>query len=144
VPGLFVVLLAAAACSPSEPIPRRLEERLKSVAAVERADLSPDEIEQALARQLRFTFSNETGSLMTSLGAFVTGGTYSGRNGYSLRLRGMDPGVNNRAEARAIVLHGAPCVSEEVAHELGRLGRSSGCPAVSTLAGLGAKNLNRR
>ncbi len=75
-------------------------------------------------------FSNETGSLMTSLGAFVTGGAYTGRNGYSLRLRGMDPGLNNRAEERAIVLHGAPYVSEEVAHDHGRLGRSFGCPAV--------------
>jgi hypothetical protein len=78
------------------------------------------------------TFSNETGSLMTSLGAFVTGETYTGRNGYSLRLRGMEPGVNDRAEARAIVVHGAPYVSEDVAHKLGRLGRSYGCPAVRT------------
>ena len=76
------------------------------------------------------SFSNEAGSLMTSLGAFVTGATYTGRNGYSLRLRGMEPGVNDQAEARAIVLHGAPYVGEEVAHELGRLGRSNGCPAV--------------
>ena len=76
------------------------------------------------------SFSNEEGSLMTSLGAFVTGTTYSGRNGYSLRLRGMEPGVNDRAEARTIVVHGAPYVCEEVAHRQGRLGRSYGCPAV--------------
>jgi hypothetical protein len=76
------------------------------------------------------SFSNEAGSLMTSLGAFVTGATYTGRNGYSLRLLGMEPGVNDRAEARAIVVHGAPYVGEEVAHGLGRLGRSYGCPAV--------------
>ena len=76
------------------------------------------------------SFSNETGSLMTSLGAFVTEGAYTGRNGYSLHLRGVDPGLNNRAEERAIVLHGAPYVSEHVAHEHGRLGRSFGCPAV--------------
>ena len=76
------------------------------------------------------SFSNEEGSLMTSLGAFVTGTTYNGRHGYSLRLRGMEPGVNDRAEARTIVVHGAPYVSEEVAHKLGRLGRSHGCPAV--------------
>jgi len=75
-------------------------------------------------------FSNEMGSFMTSLGAFVTGGAYSGRNGYSLHLRGMDPGRNDRAEERAIVLHGAPYVSEAVAHDHGRLGRSFGCPAV--------------
>ena len=78
------------------------------------------------------SFSNEEGSLMTSLGAFVTGTAYNGRNGYSLRLRGMEPGVNDRAEARAIVIHGAPYVCEEIAHRRGRLGRSYGCPAVRT------------
>lgn len=76
------------------------------------------------------SFSNEEGSLMTSLGAFVTGTTYYGRNGYSLRLRGMEPRVNDRAEARTLVIHGAPYVCEEVAQKLGRLGRSHGCPAV--------------
>ena len=67
---------------------------------------------------------------MSSLGAFVTGAAYDGRNGYSLRLRGTEPGVNDRAEARAIVVHGAAYVGEKTAHELGRLGRSYGCPAV--------------
>jgi hypothetical protein len=76
------------------------------------------------------SFSNQDGSLMTSLGAFVTGATYDGQNGYSLRLRGMDPGINDRAEARAIVVHGAPYVGAEVARSLGRLGRSHGCPAL--------------
>lgn len=77
-------------------------------------------------------FSNEEGTLMTSLGAFVTGTTYTGRNGYSLRLRGMNPGINDHAEARAIVVHGAPYVSDDFAHRFGRLGRSHGCPAVRT------------
>lgn len=76
------------------------------------------------------SFSNEDGSLMTSLGAFVTGTTYIGRNGYSLRLEGMDPGLNDRAESRSIVMHGAPYVSEQFAMKVGRLGRSHGCPAV--------------
>jgi L,D-transpeptidase-like protein len=75
-------------------------------------------------------FSNEDGSLMTSLGAFVTGTTYVGKNGYSLRLQGMDPGLNDHAEARTIVMHGAPYVSEQFAQQAGRLGRSHGCPAV--------------
>ena len=79
---------------------------------------------------LAIAFSNREGSLMSSLGAFLTGTTYNGRNGYSLRLRGMEPGVNDRAEARTIVIHGAPYVRDEVAHRLGRLGRSHGCPAV--------------
>jgi hypothetical protein len=83
-----------------------------------------------IGENLARSFSNEEGSLMTSLGAFVTGTTYNGRNGYSLRLRGAEPGVNDRAEARTIVVHGAPYVSEEVAHRQGRLGRSYGCPAV--------------
>jgi murein L,D-transpeptidase YcbB/YkuD len=52
-PVLFVVLLATTACGPRHPIPERLEARLKSVAEVERPDLSRDEVEQALARQLR-------------------------------------------------------------------------------------------
>jgi len=60
----------------------------------------------------------------------VTGSTYQGKNGYSLRLRGVEPGVNDHAEARAIVMHGAPYVDEEVSRKLGRLGRSLGCPAL--------------
>jgi hypothetical protein len=76
------------------------------------------------------SFSNDDGSYMSSLGAFVTGSTYDGHNGYSLRLRGTEPSVNDRAEARAIVMHGAWYVDEELAQKQGRLGRSLGCPAV--------------
>lgn len=75
------------------------------------------------------SFSNDEGSYMSSLGAFVTGNTYDGHNGYSLRLRGTEP-LNDRAEARAIVMHGAPYVDEAFARIQGRLGRSLGCPAV--------------
>jgi hypothetical protein len=75
-------------------------------------------------------FSNAAGSLMTSLGLFVTDTSYVGRNGYSLRLRGLDSGVNDNAWDRAIVVHGAAYVSTAVAERLGRLGRSWGCPAV--------------
>ncbi|HET9299340.1 MAG TPA: murein L,D-transpeptidase catalytic domain family protein [Candidatus Polarisedimenticolaceae bacterium] len=75
-------------------------------------------------------FSNDEGSLQTSLGSFVTGTSYTGRNGYSMRLRGLDPGRNDHAEARAIVMHGASYVDPDVARKLGRLGRSWGCPAV--------------
>ena len=76
------------------------------------------------------SFSNDEGTYMTSLGAFVTGGTYDGANGYSLRLRGTEPNLNDRAEARAIVMHGAPYVDEAIALKQGRLGRSLGCPAI--------------
>jgi len=75
-------------------------------------------------------FSNEPGSLMSSLGLFVTDEAYVGKNGYSLRLRGLDPGINDNAYDRAIVMHGAAYVNRSVAETLGRLGRSLGCPAV--------------
>src|SRR4030095_3252 len=81
---------------------------------------------------MTISFSNDEGSLMTSLGAFVTGTTYTGKNGYSLRLHGMDPGINDRAEVRTIVMHGAPYVSDDFARKVGRIGRSWGCPAVRT------------
>jgi hypothetical protein len=75
-------------------------------------------------------FSNQTGSLESSLGLFRTSGTYAGRNGYSLRMDGLEPGVNDRARERALVIHGAPYVSATAAAERGRIGRSWGCPAV--------------
>ena len=75
-------------------------------------------------------FSNVEGSKMSSLGLFQTTETYYGSNGYSLRLRGLDAGFNDNALSRAIVMHGAPYVSEAIAERLGRLGRSWGCPAV--------------
>jgi hypothetical protein len=75
-------------------------------------------------------FSNTLESRQSSLGLFVTGDTYEGGNGYSLRLRGLDPGVNDRAEQRNIVIHGAWYVSADHARRYGRLGRSWGCPAL--------------
>ena len=78
-------------------------------------------------------FSNEDESHQTSLGLFVTRDTYVGKNGYSLRLDGLDRGVNDRARDRAIVMHGAPYVSEEFVKANGRLGRSWGCPAISAV-----------
>jgi L,D-transpeptidase catalytic domain len=75
-------------------------------------------------------FSNSPGSLATSLGLFVTADTYFGSNGYSLRLKGLEEGVNDMAMDRAIVMHGASYVSRAAVKALGRLGRSWGCPAV--------------
>jgi len=80
--------------------------------------------------QLAARFSNVEGSKMSSLGLFQATETYTGSNGYSLRLRGLDAGFNDNALSRAIVMHGAPYVSEAFAERLGRLGRSWGCPAV--------------
>lgn len=75
-------------------------------------------------------FSNEAETHRTSLGLFSTDNTYVGRNGYSLRLDGLDAGLNDRARERAIVIHGAPYVSESFVQANGRLGRSHGCPAI--------------
>jgi L,D-transpeptidase-like protein len=75
-------------------------------------------------------FSNDPDSHQTSIGLFVTEGTYVGRNGYSLRLNGLERGFNDRAKERAIVMHGAPYVNDAIGKSLGRLGRSHGCPAV--------------
>ncbi len=77
-------------------------------------------------------FSNNEGSHQTSLGLFLTAGTYQGANGYSLRLKGLDPGINDRAMDRAIVMHGAPYVDPIAAKARGRLSRSWGCPALRT------------
>ena len=76
------------------------------------------------------TFSNDAESHQSSLGLFRTEDTYVGKNGYSLRLRGLDAGFNDHAYERAIVMHGAPYVSDAFARAQGRLGRSWGCPAL--------------
>lgn len=76
-------------------------------------------------------FSNQPDTHRTSLGLFVTDKPYVGKNGYSLRLDGLDRGFNDRARERAIVMHGAPYVSDQFVKATGRLGRSHGCPAVS-------------
>lgn len=76
-------------------------------------------------------FSNVVDSRQTSLGLFLTAGTYHGGNGYSLKLKGLDKGVNDRAEERYIVMHGAWYVNPEHARANGRIGRSWGCPALS-------------
>jgi hypothetical protein len=75
-------------------------------------------------------FSNVNDSRATSLGLFLTGGTYEGGNGYSLTLKGLDPGVNDQAETRHVVMHGAWYVSEDHARQFGMIGRSWGCPAL--------------
>jgi len=76
------------------------------------------------------TFSNREGSEMSSLGFYVTGQTYQGKHGLSLKLNGQDPGYNTNAASRAVVVHGADYVSEEFVRQHGRLGRSQGCPAL--------------
>ena len=75
-------------------------------------------------------FSNTEGSHQSSLGLFFTGDTYSGHNGYSMRMQGLEAGVNDAAMARAIVMHGADYVDPDNGRRMGRLGRSWGCPAL--------------
>lgn len=75
-------------------------------------------------------FSNAPNSLMTSLGAFLTGDTYIGKHGLSLRLQGLEKGINDNSMARAIVIHAADYVNDTLARSKGRIGRSWGCPAV--------------
>lgn len=77
-------------------------------------------------------FSNTPESNMSSLGFYVTGETYTGKHGLSMFLDGMDPEFNNNARQRAIVVHGADYVSSDFIKRYGRLGRSFGCPALSS------------
>jgi hypothetical protein len=76
------------------------------------------------------SFSNISGSSQSSLGLYITGSPYIGKHDYSLRLQGLEPEINDNAEARAIVIHGADYVSQSWIDTHNRLGRSNGCPAV--------------
>lgn len=85
---------------------------------------------QGTGEEFAVRFSNRENSHQSSLGFYVTDDTYMGDNGYSLRLKGMDAGYNDAAYSRAIVMHGAPYVSDSYIRENKRLGRSWGCPAI--------------
>lgn len=75
-------------------------------------------------------FSNIEGSHQSSLGLFRTQESYVGQHGYSLRLDGLEAGINDQARRRAIVIHGADYVDASWIARQGRIGRSQGCPAV--------------
>lgn len=75
-------------------------------------------------------FSNKPSSYKSSPGFYITGQVYSGSNGYSLRLDGVENGINDKAMKRAIVMHGADYVNESYIFSQGYIGRSQGCPAV--------------
>jgi len=77
-----------------------------------------------------YNFSDQVGSLESSLGLFLTKNTYTGHNGYTLKIAGLENGFNTNAEERHIVIHGAWYASEQVAQARGQIGRSWGCPAV--------------
>lgn len=75
-------------------------------------------------------FSNQANSFKSSLGFYVTGGTYNGKHGTSLRLNGEEEGINDNAMARGIVMHSASYVDEAIVASQGYIGRSQGCPAL--------------
>lgn len=77
------------------------------------------------------SFSNQPNSLKSSFGVFVTDEVYTGHDGYSMRIHGLEKGVNDNVYRRNVVFHGAHYVSQKIAKEQGRLGRSWGCMAVS-------------
>ncbi|NHM01816.1 murein L,D-transpeptidase catalytic domain family protein [Flavobacterium difficile] len=77
------------------------------------------------------SFSNQNESFKSSLGFFITGETYTGKHGISLKLDGQEFGLNDNARERAVVIHGAEYVSKKLANKQGYIGRSQGCPAVA-------------
>ena len=86
---------------------------------------------QGSGNDLATQFSDKADSHQSSLGFYVTDDVYYGKHGRSLKLDGMDAGFNSNARSRAVVLHAANYVCENTIKQLGRLGRSFGCPAVS-------------
>jgi hypothetical protein len=76
------------------------------------------------------TFSNQAESFKSSVGFFATAEIYNGKHGMSLKLDGLQKGLNDKARERAVVMHGADYVSESFIKQNKRLGRSQGCPAV--------------
>jgi hypothetical protein len=75
-------------------------------------------------------FSNRNESYQSSLGFYITGDIYSGKHGMSLQLLGIESGINDNAKKRAIVIHGADYVNNNIIKNQGYIGRSLGCPAV--------------
>ena len=77
-------------------------------------------------------FSNRENSNKSSLGFYITGSTYTGKHGESLRLLGQEEGINDKALERGIVMHSASYVGENIVKSQGFIGRSQGCPAIPT------------
>lgn len=146
-PEVFELALSAARCAEARGVVRRpdiltvidyslpsSQKRMWVLDLAEREVLFHELVSHGKASgNLRTTsFSNVSMSLMSNLGLMTTAETYYGKNGYSLRMDGHEPGFNDLARERAIVIHGADYVSPEFVRQTGRLGRSWGCPAVET------------
>lgn len=78
------------------------------------------------------SFSNKANSFKSSLGFYATGEVYQGKHGLSLRLDGLEKGINDNARNRGVVMHAADYVSATFIKNNTRLGRSQGCPAIPT------------
>lgn len=105
--------------------PRSMRVLFHDFVAHGRGSAAPDDPDRAVR------FGNEPESHQSSVGLFLTGDTYRGRHGESLELVGLEPGVNDRALERRIVIHPAEYASASFrAQSGGRLGRSFGCPAL--------------
>ena len=76
------------------------------------------------------SFSNAAESFKSSLGFYATAEIYKGKHGISLKLDGLEKGINNNARERAVVMHGADYVANSFIKNHQRLGRSLGCPAI--------------
>ena len=76
------------------------------------------------------SFSNNASSFKSSLGFYTTGEIYMGKHGESLKLDGLEKGVNDKARERGVVMHAADYVSNSFIKNNKRLGRSQGCPAI--------------
>lgn len=86
---------------------------------------------QGSGEEYATAFSNKENSHQSSIGFYVTGETYVGEHGTSLRLHGMDKGYNSAALDRGIVVHAADYVCKDFIAGNQRLGRSWGCPALN-------------
>jgi len=81
-------------------------------------------------KEVANSFSNKEMSYKSSPGFYITKETYQGKNGYSLKLEGIERGINDNAYDRGIVFHGADYVSQSLVNAQGYIGRSQGCPAI--------------
>jgi hypothetical protein len=76
------------------------------------------------------SFSNSRNSNKTSLGFMITAETYKGKAGYSLKLDGLENGINDNVRERYVVMHGSRFVNDRRIYEKGTIANSLGCPAI--------------